>query len=110
MIPFDDKHQPLLKSCLSIFFASAHRFSRYSHFKMCDIENIGQGHDVQHSQFNKNAKTLTLKMKVKVKKWENETCAIRLELFESIWDHFSEFSYLATNVYAKSGHTDKKQG
>ena len=25
--------------------------SRYRHFKIRDLENVGQGHDVQHSQW-----------------------------------------------------------
>ena len=38
----------------------------------------------RYSQFKQNAKTLTLKMEVKVEKEKNGTCAIRLIMFDSI--------------------------
>ena len=51
---------------------------------------------------NKTIRTLTLKMKVKVKKYKDGTCAIQLEMFESIPVNFVQnFSKLATYVYAR---------
>ena len=41
-------------------FARYVDISRYSHLKMCDLENLGQGHDVQHSQWRHSIKTTWL--------------------------------------------------
>ena len=45
MVPFDGKFQPLCQSSLSIFRLLS-PFSRYSHFTIRDLENVGQSHDV----------------------------------------------------------------
>ena len=47
MVPFDGKYQPIYKSYLSIFQLLS-PFSSCSHFKIRDLENVDQGHDVQH--------------------------------------------------------------
>ena len=95
MVPFDGIAVTLWKSYLSIF-CELSPFLRYSHFKIRDLENVDQGHVVKHSQWyhslantylmaivmfgqslticeifpnqEKNAKSFTLKMKVKVMK------------------------------------------
>ena len=50
MVPFDGKYQPLQQSYLGMFRWLS-PFTSYSHFKIRYLENIGQGHDVQHSQW-----------------------------------------------------------
>ena len=48
----------------------------------------------------KNAKSLTLKIKVKVKEVKNGSFAIRLEMFDSIIGEFSKFQ-LPSNIYLR---------
>ena len=87
-------------------------FSRYSHFKMRDLENVGQFHDAQHSQWyhsmaitcflsdgNSNICIIShiCEIFAKLIKWQqfdvgmedkvkekNETYTIRLEMFDSL--------------------------
>ena len=45
MFQFDGKYQPLYKSYLSIFRYLS--FSRYSHLKIRNLENVGQSRDIR---------------------------------------------------------------
>ena len=49
MVPFDGEYQLLSKSYLIIVHLLS-LFSSYSHLKIRDHENVGQGHDVQRSE------------------------------------------------------------
>ena len=62
---FDGKIPDYLSKSNSNVCSVSHRFTRYS-------------------QIKNNSKSITLKMKVQVKKQNNGTCANRLEMFESI--------------------------
>ena len=53
----------------------------------------------RYSQIKFNAKSLTLKTKVKVKDEKNGTCATGMEMFDSINVIFQNFSYLGTYIY-----------
>ena len=46
MVPFDGKYQPLCKSYVSIVRLLS-PFLRYSHFKIGELESVGQRPDVQ---------------------------------------------------------------
>ena len=47
--PIHGKYQPLCH--IQAFFASSHHFFRCSHLKMCDLENVGQSHNIQQLQW-----------------------------------------------------------
>ena len=40
-----------ISTCIKSFLVNSHRF-RFSHFKFCDLENVGQGHGGQHSPWH----------------------------------------------------------
>ena len=48
MVQFDSEYQPLWSHTWAIL-ASHHIFEIFT-FKMCDLENVGQSHDLQKSQ------------------------------------------------------------
>ena len=67
MVPFDGDYQPQQKSYECIFTIS-HTVSEILTFQICDLENLSQGHIIQHLQLAHLMANINL--------YKNRTCAV----------------------------------
>ena len=81
VVPFDGKYQPVQRSYLSIFLQHS-SFLRYSHFKIHDLENVEQAHDVQHWSHSKQISTST---KVILEYFSSALIVFEIFKFQNSW-------------------------
>ena len=85
------------------FFASSHRVPDIEYYdcqKFFDLEDIGQGHDVQHSQWHHSMANINFFKKLYLSVFTNSH-----RFPDMISKIFQNFSYMGTYIYANWSHT-----